>query len=175
MNRETLLSVPNAISMSRFVLAAAFVVFTEPRARLGVIAAASATDVLDGWWARRSKTASQWGALLDPLADRVFVFTAVCVYLLAGALTTVQYFIVISRDLATAVGFIVARSVSWLRPIHLRARPMGKTVTVLQLITLVVVLALPEAVPQLVALVGIASVIAIVDYTLTLWRERARA
>lgn len=174
MDRGPFLSLPNAISMSRLVLAVAFVVVNDARARIGLIGAASFTDFLDGWVARRQQSASYWGALIDPLADRAFVLTAVCVYLVSGAITTIQYFILISRDLMTAIGFIVARSVPMLRPIPFRARPLGKTVTVLQLITLVVVLAAPHIVPELVWLVGVASVLAIADYTLALWNQRVR-
>jgi CDP-diacylglycerol--glycerol-3-phosphate 3-phosphatidyltransferase len=174
MKRGALLNLPNIVSMSRFFLAAAFVVMSSPRARLLLIGAASLTDYLDGWLARRNQQVSNWGALLDPLADRLFVFTAVCVYLFNGSLTTAQYFILISRDLATAVGFLVARSVPSLRPIHFRARSSGKAVTVLQLITLIAVLALPDAVKRLVPIVGVASAIAIADYTLALWHQRAQ-
>lgn len=175
MDRGTLVSLPNAISMSRLLLAVAFVVAPDPRARLGLIGAASLTDYFDGWIARRQQTTSQIGAIIDPLADRIFVFTAVCVYLVSGAITTAQYFILLSRDVMTAIGFLVARSVPMLRPVPFRARMSGKTVTVLQLITLVTVLALPEVVPRLVLLVGIASAIAIADYTLALWNQRARS
>ena len=42
-----------------------------------VIGAAAATDFLDGWVARRVRATSRWGALLDPIADRVFVLTVV--------------------------------------------------------------------------------------------------
>ncbi|MBV6522371.1 MAG: hypothetical protein MNPFHGCM_02519 [Gemmatimonadaceae bacterium] len=174
MQRGRLLSLPNVISMSRLVLAAAFVFVGDARARLGLIGAASLTDFLDGWIARRQQTTSNLGALIDPLADRAFVFTAVCVYLVNGLIGTVQYFVLISRDLMTAIGFIVARSVRMLRPIPFRARPSGKTVTVLQLITLVAVLAIPEAVSPLVWFVGVASAIAIADYTLALWNQRVR-
>jgi CDP-diacylglycerol--glycerol-3-phosphate 3-phosphatidyltransferase/cardiolipin synthase len=174
MDRGPFLSLPNAISMSRLVLAVAFVVVNDARARVGLIGAASLTDFLDGWVARRQHSVSHWGALIDPLADRAFVVTAVCVYLIGGAITTVQYFILISRDLMTAIGFIVARSVPMLRPIAFRARTLGKTVTVLQLITLVAVLAIPNVVRQLVWLVGVASAIAVADYTLALWNQRLR-
>lgn len=174
MDRGPFLSLPNAISLSRLVLAVAFVAVGDARARIGLIGAASFTDFLDGWVARRQQSTSHWGALIDPLADRAFVFTAVCVYLVSGAITTTQYFILIFRDLMTAIGFIVARSVPMLRPIPFRARPLGKTVTVLQLITLVAVLAIPAVVPQLVWLAGIASAIAVADYTLALWNQRVR-
>ncbi len=175
MDRGPLLSLPNAISMSRLLLAVAFVLVSDARARMGLIGAASFTDFLDGWVARRQHSTSHWGELIDPLADRAFVLTAVCVYLVSGAITTTQYFILISRDVMTAIGFIVARSVPMLRPIPFRARPLGKTVTVLQLITLVTVLAIPSLVPQLVWLVGVASAIAVADYTLALWNQRVRS
>lgn len=32
-----------------------------------------ATDVIDGWWARRTGTSSERGARLDSIADTVFV------------------------------------------------------------------------------------------------------
>lgn len=175
MDRGTLVSLPNAVSMSRLLLAVAFVAANDARVRLGLIGAASLTDYLDGWIARRQHTTSDWGALIDPLADRIFVFTAVCVYLVSHAISTVQYFVLISRDLMTAIGFLVARSVPMLRPVHFRARPLGKIVTVLQLLTLIAVLALPGAVARLIVLVGVASALAIADYTMALWNQRARS
>jgi cardiolipin synthase (CMP-forming) len=173
MEGGSLLTLPNLISLSRLGFAAAFIVLTEPVVRLSLIVAASLTDFFDGWLARRNNSATRWGALIDPISDRAFVFAAICAFLFNGAITTTQYFILLSRDIATAVGFLVARSVSWLRPVHLRARPLGKLVTAFQLATLVCVLIAPERVSILVIFVGVLSVISIADYTLTLWRERA--
>jgi cardiolipin synthase (CMP-forming) len=173
MDGGSLLTLPNLISLSRLGMAAAFLVLSEPFTRLGLIVAASLTDFFDGWLARRSNSATKWGALIDPISDRAFVFAAICAYLFNGAITTQQYFILLSRDIATAGGFLVARSVSWLRPVHLRARLPGKLVTGFQLATLICVLIAPERVPLLVIIVGVLSAISIADYTLTLWRERA--
>jgi phosphatidylglycerophosphate synthase len=174
MSRQAFTSLPNALSLSRLVMAAMFVMFSAPEPRLWLLAIAALSDYLDGWLARRSNTASRWGALLDPITDRIFVFTAVSVFLVERQLTTLQYFILIFRDLMTAIGFLVAKSVSWLRPVTFRARAPGKLVTVFQLLTLVAVLARPEWVTTLVAIVGVLAVIAVVDYTLLLWRERVR-
>jgi CDP-diacylglycerol--glycerol-3-phosphate 3-phosphatidyltransferase len=171
--RRTLTSIPNLLSCSRVVLAAGFVAVGATEARVGLIGAAAATDFLDGWLARRANATTRWGALLDPLADRVFVLTAVGTFLFTGALSTTAYFILIMRDLATAIGFLVARAVPWLRSVTFKARIMGKLVTVLQLLTLAAILALPSATPALLACVAVASVVAIADYTLALWRTRA--
>ena len=88
MERETLATLPNLISLSRLGLAAAFVVLKGTNARLLVIAAAGATDFLDGYLARRGGSTSKWGALIDPIADRFFVFTAVCALLFDDVIGT---------------------------------------------------------------------------------------
>ncbi|MFN2636539.1 MAG: CDP-alcohol phosphatidyltransferase family protein [Gemmatimonadaceae bacterium] len=174
MNRGALFTLPNTVSMSRLVLALAFVLVSGPWDRIALIAVAGFTDFIDGWLARHEKAESTAGALIDPLADRVFVFVAISTYLVEGQLTTGQYFIFLSRDLATAVGFLVAKVIPTLRPAVFRARVLGKLVTVLQLITLVAVIILPELTQVLVLSVGALSAAAIVDYTVTLWRARER-
>ena len=174
MNRGAIFSLPNVVSMSRVVLAAGFVGARGAEERLALIGVASVTDFLDGWLARRRNAATRWGALIDPIADRIFVLTAVSAFLLSGELTTWQYFVLLSRDIMTAVGFLVARLVPWLRPVEFKARYFGKVVTTLQLATFIAILAYPDLVTFLVLLVGIASAAAIVDYTYALWRARAR-
>lgn len=173
MARE-LTSIPNLLSLSRLGLAVAFVAFPRPSTRLALVVVAALTDYLDGWFARRAKLTTRWGALIDPISDRIFVLTAVCVYLINGTITTGQYFTIIARDLATAIGFVVARSISWLRPVPFRARMAGKIVTSLQLATLIALIIRPDLVDPLVLAVGLTSAVAIVDYTLALWRERVR-
>lgn len=169
---RTLGGLPNVLSSSRFVLAAGFAVVDSTGARMGLIGAAAASDFLDGWVARRSDATSRWGALLDPLADRVFVLTAVGALLFTGVLTTSDYFVLIMRDLATAIGFLVARAVPWLRPVVFKARPTGKAVTVLQLVALATALVAPGVLPPLLVVIALVSVVSIADYTVALWRAR---
>ena len=174
MNRSALFTLPNTVSLSRVVLALAFVLVSEPWDRIALIAVAGFTDFIDGWLARHEKSESTTGALLDPLADRVFVFVAISTYLVDGLLTTGQYFIFLTRDVATAVGFVVAKIIPTLRPAVFRARMLGKIVTVVQLITLVVIIVVPELTRVLILIIGIVSVASIVDYTIALWRGRTR-
>ena len=174
MNRSALFTLPNTVSLSRVVLALAFVLVSEPWDRIALVAVAGFTDFIDGWLARHEKTESTAGALLDPLADRIFVFVAISTYLVEGLLTTGQYFIFLTRDLATAAGFIVAKIIPTLRPAVFRARMLGKIVTVVQLITLVVIIVMPELTRALILTIAIVSVASIVDYTIALWRGRAR-
>jgi len=155
-------------------LAVAFVVLHDPLARIVLVAVAAVTDFLDGFIARVANQRSVAGALIDPIADRIFVLAAVSAFLLDGLLTTGQYFIFLSRDLATAIGFLVARIIPWLRPVRFRARLLGKGVTVLQLATLMAVLLFPQATTGLIVAIGLLSAMSILDYTLALWRARAR-
>lgn len=173
-SRAGLRAIPNILSSSRVVLAAAFVVLDDVNTRLLLVGLAAATDVLDGWIARRARLTSKWGALIDPIADRVFALVAVSSFLFDGTLSTVGYFVMISRDIMTAVGFLVARAVSWLKPIEFKARVSGKLVTVLQFTTFLCLLRFPTYVMACLWLVGTASLYSVADYTLALWRARAR-
>lgn len=173
-SRSGLRSIPNIISLSRVILALAFVMQHDSNVRIGIVVAAAITDMLDGWLARRAGLVSRFGALVDPFADRVFVLVAVATFVYEGTLDTWQYFIMISRDLMTAVGFLVARAVSWLRPVEFRARLSGKLVTSLQLLSFVAMLKAPRAVDPMIWVVGIASLYSIIDYTWALWQSSER-
>lgn len=172
MTRGALLHLPNAVSLSRVVLAPLFLVLPDTVARVTLLAVAAATDLLDGWLARRLDAVTRLGAVVDPIADRLFVLIVLAAYLLEGLLGWGAVLLLLVRDVATTVGFVVARVTRRLRPAPLAARLPGKLVTVLQLAALLAVLLLPAAVPALVAAVVLVSAVAIADYTLVLWRAR---
>jgi cardiolipin synthase (CMP-forming) len=171
--RARLRALPNIISSSRVLLAAGFVAANSAEMRLGLVGVAAATDFLDGWLARRAKWTTRWGALIDPIADRVFALVAVTTFLVMGVLSITGYFILISRDIMTAIGFLVARLVPWLKSVEFKARFPGKVVTVLQFVTFVALLRYPQWVTACLWLVGIISVYSVADYTVALWRARA--
>jgi cardiolipin synthase len=167
-------TLPNLLSFARFPLAAAFVAVHGTRVRLALLVAASVTDLLDGWLARRGTT-TRFGALLDPIADKTFVLFALSAFLFDGILATRDYFIILSRDLATAVGFLVAFYLPGLDPADFKARWPGKLVMVLQLAALFVLLLRPEELAWVLWPLGAASAYAIFDYTSFLARTRRRA
>ncbi len=167
-----MLTIPNLLSASRFPLAAAFLATDATPARVALIGAASLTDVLDGWFARRQQT-TRLGALLDPIADKTFVLVAISAFLIGGELSTLDYFTILLRDFATAIGFLVAYVMKDLDPKNFKARMSGKVVTVLQLATVLALVLRAAILHPLIWLVGAASVWAIVDYTLLLQHQRA--
>ena len=172
--RAKLRALPNIISSSRLLLAAGFAIVGDADRRLGLVGLAAATDFLDGWLARRAEWTTKWGALLDPIADRVFALVAVITFVVTGALSIPGALVMISRDIMTAIGFLVARIIPWLRPVEFKARPLGKIVTFLQFVTFVALLRFPAAVSICLWLVGITSAFSVVDYTYALWRARVR-
>lgn len=167
-------SLPNLLSLSRLLLAAAFVAIPRTDARIVIVMLALATDYFDGWVARQYGPITRMGAILDPITDRVFALVGVSVFLFEGALSVAEYFVMIARDIMTAVGFVVARTVPSLRAVAFRARFPGKLVTVLQLGTFIVLLLRPAAAGPLIIMIGIVSAWAVVDYTWMLHRERQR-
>lgn len=174
MERDSLATLPNALSMSRLVLAVLFPAVHDHDLRLLIFAAAGATDFLDGWLARRRHQFSRVGALIDPFADRIFVLVAICTLLLEGQVTTLQYLIFLMRDFATAGAFVVAKSVKSLKHATFKARSAGKLATVLQLLALPAIVIDRAFTPWAVGIVGVVSFVSVVDYTVVLWRMRDR-
>lgn len=167
-------TLPNLLSISRLALAAAFVLLDRADIRIVLVMAALATDYLDGWIARQFGPMTRMGALLDPFTDRVFALVGVSTFLFEGTINTWQYFVMISRDLMTAVGFLVARAMPSLRGVAFQARLPGKLVTVLQLATFIGLLIRPTAALPMIAVVAVVSLWAIADYTWMLHKARAR-
>lgn len=98
-----------ALTLGRVVLALPLALVTDPRAAVALLAAAGATDALDGPCARRAGTAGPAGARLDSAADAVLM-AAVLVLLLRwlgqDALVLVPWVVAVAavRGAALVVG-----------------------------------------------------------------------
>lgn len=168
-----LATLPNLISLSRIPMAVAFPFLGGIEPRLILIAAAAGTDFLDGYIARSRRETSSLGALIDPVADRCFVLIAVATLWFESTLTLTATLILASRDLAVIPGFLATRLVPSLKRFGFPARPAGKVVTTLQLATLAVAYLMPGLIATFIALVAVASAVAIADYASMVWRKRA--
>jgi CDP-diacylglycerol--glycerol-3-phosphate 3-phosphatidyltransferase/cardiolipin synthase len=138
--------------------------------RIALICLAAATDFFDGWIARRTNTTTRWGAVVDPIGDRIFVLVAIAAYVLSGELSIPEALLFLARDIATALGFLVARAVPRLRAIEFKARFPGKIVTVLQLVTLIALVLGAHSLMPYITVVALASAVAIADYAHAVWR-----
>ena len=109
-------NIPNILTVLRIALIPVFVgIFYLPHNlymlgmlpshTLNVIAAsvfalASFTDWLDGYWARKFNQTSNFGAFLDPVADKLMVAAALIVLVEFGRVGAVVSLIIIGREIA---------------------------------------------------------------------------
>jgi cardiolipin synthase len=161
------------LSLSRLVFAAGFVAADGAAVRAGLIGIAGLTDLLDGWLARRWNVATRLGAVVDPLGDHVFALAATLTLVASGAVTIPAALVLLSRDIATAVGFLIALAIPRLRHEEFKARWPGKLVTAFQFATLLSVILAPALTLPLLVVVAVTSVSSIVDYAVAVWRARA--
>jgi cardiolipin synthase len=101
------LTLANALTALRIVLAPVFLVLYargEHLRALAAFAAAAATDVLDGLVARTLHQSSRLGAFLDPIADKLLAACALIALAVTGRLPWWLPALVVARDLALLAG-----------------------------------------------------------------------
>ncbi len=144
---STLTSLPNLLTLLRIMLIPVFVIiFYLPFAfahmlAASIFAAASFTDWLDGYLARKLKMMSPFGAFLDPVADKLLVSTSLL--LLVGAkeinYITIPAIVIVGREI------VISALREWMAEIGRRASVtvgyVGKIKTFLQMIALFLLLA----------------------------------
>jgi len=124
--------VADALTVTRLPLAVAFPLVGET-GRLVVLAVAAASDLLDGFLARRIGS-SRFGPFIDPVADKLFMAVAFGTVLVSGRLAWWELLGVLARDIAASIAFFVTTVRG--RASAIPARAGGKAVTVLQVATL---------------------------------------
>lgn len=100
------LNLPNLITIGRILLIPVFVLLfiapTEDRslsaAAIFVIAAAS--DLLDGYLARRTGQVTKLGKLLDPIADKLLVLSALILLVNVDRVSALVAILIIAREVA---------------------------------------------------------------------------
>jgi len=103
---------PNVISALRLLAAplAAWLIFSgHDTAALLVFAAAGASDGLDGFIARHWGVTSDFGAWLDPAADKLLMLLCFAALLAIGVAPLWLVALVVARDLAIAGGWLLIK------------------------------------------------------------------
>jgi CDP-diacylglycerol--glycerol-3-phosphate 3-phosphatidyltransferase len=103
----------NAVSLLRIVLTIPIVLLLQNGDTTGATAlcfVAAATDYVDGWLARRTHTVSEWGKIIDPVADKILVGVVVAMMVWLGMLPVWFVAAVLARDVAILVGGLILRS-----------------------------------------------------------------
>ena len=131
------MNLPNRLTVLRMALIPVFLVFMlvdgiPQRFLIAALlfGAASFTDYLDGHIARSRGLVTNFGKLMDPLADKLLVFSALICFLRYGRASTLGVFIILAREfLVTSVRLIAAE-----QGIVIAADRLGKLKTVFQMI-----------------------------------------
>ena len=130
-----ILTVANLITLCRLGLTIAFLaLFAAGHHRTTALVCyviAATTDFLDGQVARRTQTVSWLGKIMDPIMDRVLLFTGVLGLLIVGDLPLWVPVFVIGRDVFLGIGGLILQ--------HFRRRPIdvvyvGKAATALLMV-----------------------------------------
>ncbi len=140
MARKTkLLNLPNILTLSR-VAAVPIVVFLllfESKQNCFwaafVFTAASITDWLDGYLARKWGIVTILGKFLDPLADKLIVMAALIMLIPLGRVPAWAVFVILARELIVSG----IRSIASSEGIVIAASDLGKYKTIFQMIAIV--------------------------------------
>ena len=100
-------TIPNVLTMIRLILVPVFVVLFlkgHKMASLAVFAAASLTDMLDGYLARKLNQVTDFGKLFDPLADKLMVLSAMICQGIVGVFPWSAIIIVACKELFMVIG-----------------------------------------------------------------------
>jgi len=94
---KRMLTLSNTLTVLRAPLALLFLTKSIP-IRVLALFLAMFTDFLDGYIARRRRTSSQFGAVLDPLMDKFFVFFVLTILFQENQIGLWQACAMLSRD-----------------------------------------------------------------------------
>ncbi len=183
------MNLPNQLTLSRMGLTVAFVavMFSGlPLAEtiaLALFIVASLTDLYDGRIARRRKIITNFGILMDPLADKILVCSAFIVFVGRDLFPAWMTIVIVARELAITGLRLLAAS----KQVVLAAEGYGKHKTTSQIVAIISVLTLvsyPEWGGWAVAVFDfwvpwfteaakwVAVILTIVSGGLYLWRNR---
>ena len=100
------LNLPNFITLTRILLIPVFVLlFASPTPNRSLSAAlvfvvAAVTDMLDGYLARRNGQVTTLGKLLDPIADKLLVLSALILLVNVDRVSALIAILIIAREVA---------------------------------------------------------------------------
>jgi CDP-diacylglycerol--glycerol-3-phosphate 3-phosphatidyltransferase len=136
------MNVPNQLTISRFLLTIAFLVVVFARfpehetVALVLFVAAALTDYFDGKIARRDNLITNFGILMDPLADKILVCSAFIAFVGRDWMAAWMVVVVVTRELAITGLRLLAAS----KNVVLAAEKYGKHKTVSQLVAIISIL-----------------------------------
>ncbi len=137
--QETNINLPNVLTLVRILLIPVFVMLlidpTPDRALSAalVFVVAAVTDLLDGYVARKTGQITKLGRLLDPIADKLLVLSALILLVQVDRVSALVAILIIAREV-TVTGI---RAIAATEGLIMSAEVTGKYKMALQVIAIV--------------------------------------
>ena len=161
------MNLPNFLTILRMIMVPIFIIFFYVDMYLVsviIFAVAAITDALDGYLARKNNQITNFGKLMDPLADKILTVSAFICLLDIGLIPAWMVIVILAREFAITGLRGVAASEGTVIP----AGFSGKLKTVFQMVAIILLL-LSLAFPDLSALAVIAQVVLWIALILTVY------
>jgi CDP-diacylglycerol--glycerol-3-phosphate 3-phosphatidyltransferase len=136
-------NVPNVLTMLRILLVPVLLVALLDKTPSGdllaaiVFAVASFTDAVDGYLARSRNAVTNFGKLMDPLADKLLITAALVALVSLGRLEAWVAMVIIAREMAVTI----LRMGATQQGVVAAANPLGKLKTFVQVATIIALIA----------------------------------
>ena len=140
--QEGNINLPNVLTLTRILLIPVFVLlFVVPTPDRSLAAAivfviAAMTDLLDGYLARRRGQVTKLGRLLDPIADKLLVLSALIVLVQVDRVGALVAILIIAREVAVTG----IRAIAATEGMIISAEVTGKYKMALQVIAIVLLI-----------------------------------
>lgn len=136
------MNLPNKLTVGRIISVPFFIVAYMNESYIlafFLFIIASFTDLLDGKIARKRNLVTNFGKIMDPLADKILVYSAFCLMVQDGSVPGWMLIVILARE------FIVGgmRTVAAAEGIVIAAGMSGKIKTVLQMIAVPLLILTP--------------------------------
>jgi len=172
-----IMNLPNRLTMVRFLLAIPFIIFLQESGHskyglifrmiaLVIFVVASLTDFFDGYIARKYNLITDFGKIMDPLADKILVISALVIFVQLNYIPGWMSIIVLAREflisgiriMAAAKGEIIA------------AGNLGKYKTTSQMIVVIIALVIgPVSINLFENNFTITELLMLIPVILTIW------
>ena len=164
------MNLPNKLTIIRILMVPVFILFllTELGGRfnhlitLVLFVAASLTDLLDGYLARKNNLVTNFGKFMDPLADKLLVCSALICFAATRQLPAWMVIVIIAREFIISGFRLIASD----EGVVIAASYWGKIKTVVQ-ITMIIAVIIEFPYAMVIAWAAVVlTIVSLVDYVI---------
>ncbi|MCK5812502.1 MAG: CDP-alcohol phosphatidyltransferase family protein [Clostridiales bacterium] len=153
-------NIPNYITTFRLILVPFFIYYLLKEMAIIaflIFAIASWSDILDGYLARKFKVISNYGKIVDPLADKALQLSAVIVLCLIGRLRLIFILILILKEILLILGGVIVYKKKVIVPAKWYGKASSFFINIV--IATIILFSLPQLVIDILMIISIVTMI----------------